>query len=359
MAGFSIKGSILEQRKNLYGSSTFTGSETLADLNPSGNTSVTMTAQWQALCASGVSSETVTLNVNGAKDYNYTGAEKCVILKNSGYYKLEVWGAEGRTFSTSYPAGRGGYAVGIINSSNVASRLYINVGGQGANTTFGSNKGNLAGGYNGGGSTIGNSDPNSYWTTGGGATHIATVSGTLPTLEAYKGTLSSDGSYYNSSEILIVAGGGGGTSRNVAYADSKFSYGGSGGGYKGGDSGTVTYSTAYKAYGGLQTGIYPTDYSAQPSFGQGASGVISGGGGGFYGGGVCGYIAGGGSGYIGSSNLISGGGVTKHMTCYSCTTSTAAATRTNSNTNVSATATADYSKTGNGYARITYLGTSI
>jgi hypothetical protein len=67
----------------------------------------------------------------------------------------------------------------------------------------------------------------------------------------------------------------------------------------------------------------------------------------------------GGSGYIGNSSLISGGGTTKHMTCYSCTTSTVDSTRTNSNTNVSATATADYSKTGNGYARITYLGTNI
>jgi hypothetical protein len=56
---------------------------------------------------------------------------------------------------------------------------------------------------------------------------------------------------------------------------------------------------------------------------------------------------------------LSSSSFTKHMTCYSCTTSTADSTRTNSNTNVSDTATADYSKTGNGYARITYIGSSI
>ena len=87
--------------------------------------------------------------------------------------------------------------------------------------------------------------------------------------------------------------------------------------------------------------------------------LVTGGGGSIGYGSIANSSGGGGSGYIGSSNLISGGGITKHMTCYSCTTSTANATRTNSNTNVSATATADYSKIGNGYARITYLGTSI
>lgn len=60
---------------------------------------------------------------------------------------------------------------------------------------------------------------------------------------------------------------------------------------------------------------------------------------------------GGGSGYIGNSLLTN-----KHMTCYSCTTSTATATKTNSTTNVSSTATADYAKSGHGYAKITFVG---
>ena len=84
----------------------------------------------------------------------------------------------------------------------------------------------------------------------------------------------------------------------------------------------------------------------------------SGGGGGFFGGGT-GYTnsgAGGGSGYIASSNLISSNEITKHMTCYNCTTSTATNTYTNSNTCHSATATADCAKEGDGYAKITYCG---
>ena len=68
---------------------------------------------------------------------------------------------------------------------------------------------------------------------------------------------------------------------------------------------------------------------------------------------------GGGSGYIGNSRLISGNGITKSMYCYNCTTSNAADTLTYSVTTVSATATSNTAKQGNGYAKITYLGTDI
>lgn len=88
----------------------------------------------------------------------------------------------------------------------------------------------------------------------------------------------------------------------------------------------------------------------------------SGGGAGWYGGGASlrGHGGGGGgSSYIGSSSLVSGAGVTKHMTCFDCTTSSDNNTKTNSNSNVSGTATADYSKSGNGYAKITYLGETL
>ena len=196
---------------------------------------------------------------------------------------------------------------------------------------------------------------------GGGATHIATVSGLLKNLSGYKNT----GGTNVSKEILIVAGGGGGLSTLSFNA-------GVGGGINGGIG--MSYESGPNNPGGSQTAGY--------SFGQGQNGRSvsncltigasgncegnGGGGGGWYGGYSTTSEArnsdsqgGGGSGYIGSSNLISGGGVTKHMGCYSCKTSTAAATRTNSNTNVSATPTADYSKIGNGYARITWLGSSI
>lgn len=101
-------------------------------------------------------------------------------------------------------------------------------------------------------------------------------------------------------------------------------------------------------------------------FGQGGSynsGYGStGGGGGYYGGGTGGRGhagGGGGSGYIGNSLLKSSSTITKHMSCYNCTTSNELDTNTISNTKVSGTATSNYSKTGNGYAKISFIGTSI
>lgn len=79
------------------------------------------------------------------------------------------------------------------------------------------------------------------------------------------------------------------------------------------------------------------------SFGQGASGVTKGSGGG-------GYYGGGESSYIGNEGLKD-----KHMTCYNCSTSDEESTKTQTTTNVSSDAIADYAKSGAGYVRITYL----
>ena len=51
--------------------------------------------------------------------------------------------------------------------------------------------------------------------------------------------------------------------------------------------------------------------------------------------------------------------INKSMYCYNGTSSTAASTKTISNTCVNASATSNCSKAGNGFAKITYLGTSI
>ena len=212
---------------------------------------------------------------------------------------------------------------------------------------------------------------------GGGATHIAKVSGVLKNLS----------SHATNGNILIVAGGGGG---GMQYGSSGnyvnwTGYGGHGGGINGNAPNNVntvayciptgatqsspgSYNIGKTTSGGNETSGCGSIGSAVGGFGYGGgtpggntNGYWAGGGGGYYGSyGSIHSAAGGGSGYIGSSNLISGGGITKHMTCYSCTTSTAAATRTNSNTNAAtATATADRAKTGNGYARITWLGDTI
>ena len=296
-------------------------------------------------------------------NYGYTGQGQTLVTPCKGYYKLEVWGAQGGISyypTNSRAGGYGSYSVGIYDAAKDKT-LYVIVGGQGAGSGSSSTSSGYptssagttigkAGGYNGGGRG---------WASGGGATHIATSNGVLSSLSS------------STSAVLIVAGGGGGAAATT---------GGNGGGIQG-NAGTAVSGYTVHGLGGTQTaggasqagngsGSSTNDELRQGTFGQGGAGsnwASGGGGGGWYGGGggkdpgpwPSIGPAGGGSGYISSSSLISSESITKHMTCYSCTTSTTAATRTNSNTNVSSTATADYSKTGNGYARITYLGKSL
>ena len=303
-------------------------------------------------------------------NFDYTGSEQAFVTPETGYYKLEVWGASGGyAESTLYTrGGYGSYSVGLLSIQADIS-LYINVGGSGKDGL--SNTDDYDGGYNGGGMSYHFMHNNSWNASGGGATHIATISGILKNLSPYKDTYGIN----ISKEIIIVAGGGGGAGSIYNYCSGcRSNNGGDAGGYIGVQG--VCKTSAHYGLGGTQTagGISTAcQGNNRPEgetggFGYGgnsapaiADGGGAGGGGGWYGGGGGQEQGGGGggSGYIGSSYLISGDGITKHMTCYSCTTSTATSTYTISNTNVSATATADYSKTGNGYARITYLGTSI
>ena len=256
------------------------------------------------------------LNVN--QQYTTAGEQKYTVPQ-TGTYKLEVWGAQGGGTNGGY----GAYSIGSASLTK-GNIIYINVGGQGSNTT---------GGYNGGGTA----KTSGYG--GGGATHIATVSGLLSTLSS------------KTSNILIVAGGGGGQGKSGA--------GGSGGGIKGnkgvdgecsskaggGASQTAGGSCAESGWCNIGKFGFGGDGAGGNNGGAGGSGFYGGGsgtGGGCYGGG------GGGSGYIGNSSLTS-----KAMYCYNCTTSTATATKTNTTTKVSSTPTANYAKSGNGAARIT------
>ena len=369
------------------GSSNYTGSETAQNLNPSNATAVTVKAQWQ---------KTVT-------NFDYTGGQQTFTAPVSGYYKLEVWGAEGGkglvgtgtdyVTDTSGVPGYGSYSVGIIQLGKNAG-VYIYVGGKGKTPTT-SDTTYIAGGYNGGGQGgYGGKNAAALLSargfagggSGGGATHIADISGELKTLSG------------NKNKVYIVASGGGGSSwsarsKSVSHTFTVHGSGGNGGGITGvnGQNGANANSTvdyAYGGTGGTQTAAgsngghsdrYILVNEQASAFGLGGrTGSYNssdprahggGGGGGWYGGGAGGTSmpgvesgggGAGGSGYIGNSLLLSSSSITKHMTCYSCTTSTAAATRTNSNTNAATSAaTADRAKLGNGYARITYLGTSI
>jgi len=205
-------------------------------------------------------------------DFAYTGNVQTFDVPCDGLYKLEVWGSKGGSIG-SYSGGNGGYSSGytILTKGN---SLYVVAGGQP---------------YNGGGRASG-SDHDDYdfgyersgaVTYGGGATHIAKVTGTLADI-GYT-------SFVTQGNGLIVAGGGG-SSAYAKPSDSNLT-GGTGGGLNGGNGVAGT--------GGTQTSGY--------AFGQGQTGGTNlnspagNGGGGFYGGKTTysGTGGGGGSGWIG------------------------------------------------------------
>ena len=236
-------------------------------------------------------------------EYDYTGSVQTFTAPVSGTYQLEVWGAQGGS-----SGGVGGYSVGTYTLT-ANQKIYINIGGAGGNGVNG------AGGYNGGGRGYAST---AVCAGGGGATHIATISGLLSTLSS------------NKDKILIVAGGGGGYCENGGT-------GGVGGGIKGGGSnpGTQTGGASFGLGAGVSSGCC----------------MRGGGGGGFYGGGHADNDKGyGGSGYIGNPLLTN-----KVMYCYNCTTSSDETTKTISTTCTNTVATENCAKKGNGFARITLL----
>ncbi len=174
--------------------------------------------------------------------YSYTNSIQNFTVPSTGYYKLEVWGAQGGDASmnsgnkTSSGAsistalgGKGGYSVGV-KYLQANTKLYVVTGGQGGKYT----SSNTTGGYNGGGASTGCNSAGGGG-GGGGATHIATRTGLLSSLSSYK------------SDVLIVAGGGGGAWGTPSYSWANYR-GGSDGGYGGGlvgGGGGYGYSMGY------------------------------------------------------------------------------------------------------------------
>ena len=321
-----------------------------------------------------------------SQNFDFINGEQKFTAPVAGYYKLEVWGAQGGNagktdgdYDITKVGGYGAYAVGVVYL-NANDSLFVNVGGAGSSLTAKSASSKLkkAGGYNGGGTVYlqtGNNNSGGFHSqgSGGGATHIATVSGQLSTLSS------------NTSSILIVAGGGGGATcdHGKSAKESKKDKcesgdgngpGGNAGGIKG-NRGNIKEDIAIA--GGIQTVFVKYEdktgitYINNGKFGKGGNTQYTesgtkkyyyggAGGGGYYGGGgnkPSKYRSGGGgSSYIGNSKLISYNGLTKSMYCYECETSTASTTYTISNTNVSSNPTSGYSKQGNGYAIITFIG---
>ena len=311
---------------------------------------------------------------NNVENYEFNSNDtttKSYVASKSGTYKLEVWGAQGgnvRNGSTITNGGYGGYTTSIVTLTQ-GDTLFITLGGHPDDIiTSSTPSAYIDGGYNGGGRGIGCSGT-TCGASGGGATHIALNSGLLTTFSSNE----------NRPNLLIVAAGGGGAGHeNVGYV------GGSAGGYVGstGTSRSGGNPSAQAGQGGTQSsGGYGAPYGStggySGTFGKGAdagntatnSWAGAGGGAGLYGGGsgnAYGASGGGGSSYT-KSTLNN-----KAMYCYKCTengdsnTYTISTYGTTTHENERDTISCPYgysenpiskcAKSGNGYARITYLG---
>jgi len=69
-------------------------------------------------------------------NYSYNGSYSTFIAPVTGYYEVELWGAQGGNYSTSLQGGKGGYTSGFIKL-NEGDTLYVYVGGQPASLTSG------------------------------------------------------------------------------------------------------------------------------------------------------------------------------------------------------------------------------
>ena len=282
------------------------------------------------------------------KPFEYTNAAQPFDVIVTGYYKFEVWGAEGGYRSSQSYSGKGGYSAGTIKL-NAGDKLYVYTGGQGGATTCSTKTSSIcAGGFNGGGYRYNHPG-------GGGASDIR----------------------INEDSLLarvIVAGGGGSDG-----ATTKI------GMYGGGTSGgAATQSYGSYGYGGTQTGFTTTvtALTTQPTtnsssnypggFGFGgfgvhqSSGYAGAGGGGWYGG--CGSVpdgsgdddrgGGGGSGFVytGQNVTVPSGSTYKITSQYAMTSTTLAAGNTSF---TSPTGASETGHTGNGYAKVTFVGQTL
>ena len=259
--------------------------------------------------------------INYTTNFSYTGECTTYIAKSDGYYNLEVWGAQGGNYNTTYVGGLGGYSKGIVHLTK-GTTLYVCVGGQPQTVTTASVA--VPGGFNGGGNGFNRaySGTYTYGQAGGGATDIRIGQNSL---------------YAR----VIVAGGGSGSNNRIS-------------GYAGGGLSGVT---GQSGYAGTQTSA-----GTGGSFGQGGSATTSGsnyrygasgGGGGFYGGGA-------GTSYSDSTNYdkYTGGG-SGYVYTLSTASSYPSGCLLNSNYYLASASTTQGTNTGHGKATITYIGKEI
>ncbi len=213
-------------------------------------------------------------------------------VPTTGYYQIELWGAQGGSSSGSIIGGKGAYTKGVI-LLNAGEAIYLYAGKQGSGAT---------GGYNGGG----NAGSLANARGGGGASDVRFFA-TNPTAAdlLWNSTLGLN------SRIMVAAGGGG--------SDGGFegSLGGAGGDLRG----------LYGTFSPNITGLTRAGGGGQSSGGAGSVGITTGSPGSFgiggsaintnnYGGGGGSGYYGGGSGAYNSGVISSGGGGSSFISGY-------------------------------------------
>lgn len=188
-------------------------------------------------------------------NFSYTGGVQSLTLPK-GVYKLEVWGAQGGTYS-SYQGGLGGYSTGLLTLEE-PTNLFIQVGGQPA--TNSNSTGVSNGGYNGGG--------NGYNRTYGGTSTHGQGGGGGTDIRIGQDSLHAR---------VIVAGGGGG-SAEVDAKTTKYGGGTNGGSPQSGYAGTQKNGGTTGNKGSFGKGGSVTTGGSNYKYSSG------GGGGGWYGG---------------------------------------------------------------------------
>ena len=268
---------------------------------------------------------TITNTLKLSEDYKCTTEEQTFTAPYSGYYKLEVWGAEGGNDSAK--GGKGGYSSGTAYLTQ-GQTLFVYVGQKG-----GSAKTKLGGGWNGGGDAgISGSSGG-----GGGMTHISTKSNPVNNGAATNETNKRGKTpYWDPAGTVIVAGGGGGGGNSGGTRDQLI--GGYGGGETAGKGGAGEAASNTQVTGYMQ-GYGENRYDEKFYDGGGA-------GAGWYGGKVA------------ASGDVGGGGGTGYVADkigqYSITHGqTIAGNEDVPKTDGSGN---EIGHTGDGYARITFVG---
>ena len=302
-----------------------------------------------------------------AGEFDYTGSEQTFTAQENGLYRIELWGAQGNMPSSKRSVGgAGSYTSGEI-SLEQGDKLYVYVGEHRTDTSTSFNAGSI-----GGISTDSNNGGGVCGYGGGGATDVRLVSGSWND----SGSLSS--------RIMVAAGGGGAS--DYAFPAS----GGAGGTLTGKSGNNGKYPD--RGYlntpptGGTQTlgGNTSATINGVGSIGQfgiggnGNSQWGSAGGGGYYGGGGGGWSdysvdsGAGGSSYIScytgcvaiksNSDITPKDGCsdgTSDITCsyhYSGKIFTKPTMIAGDKSMKSPSGTIETGHSGNGYARITFIG---